>query len=240
MKPFHRKIVFFELILLYVVILLAVKEKIVADPDTMGVSAIRWDRGDGDVIDPYKNLSKKVALTFDDGPDPYYTELLLDGLKERKVQATFFVTGIHAEQNPKIIARMYAEGHLVGNHTYSHIQLKTSNREKYKEELLKTSQILQDITGEPVQFVRPTYGTWDKKLEKELDMLPVMWTVDPRDWCQSSAACIARSVVTKVKEGDIILLHDQYDPSVKAALMIVDELKKQGYEFVTVDKMLLE
>ena len=224
MKPFHRKIVFFELILLYVVILLAVKEKIVADPDTIGVSAIRWDRGDGDVIDPYKNLSKKVALTFDDGPDPYYTELLLDGLKEQKVQATFFVTGIHA----------------VGNHTYSHIQLKTSNREKYKEELLKTSQILQDITGEPVQFVRPTYGTWDKKLEKELDMLPVMWTVDPRDWCQSSAACIAQSVVKKVKEGDIILLHDQYDPSVKAALMIVDELKKQGYEFVTVDKMLLE
>ncbi len=240
MKSFHRKIVFFELILLYVVILLAVKEKIVANPDTIGVSAIRWDRGDGDVIDPYKNLSKKVALTFDDGPDPYYTEMLLDGLKERKVQATFFVTGVHAEQNPKIIARMYAEGHLVGNHTYSHIQLKTTNREKYKEELLKTSQILQDITGEPVQFVRPTYGTWDKKLEKELDMLPVMWTVDPRDWCQSSAACIAQSVVKKVKEGDIILLHDQYDPSVKAALMIVDELKKQGYEFVTVDKMLLE
>ena len=76
MKSFHRKIVFFELILLYVVILLAVKEKIVANPDTIGVSAIRWDRGDGDVIDPYKNLSKKVALTFDDGPDPYYTEML--------------------------------------------------------------------------------------------------------------------------------------------------------------------
>lgn len=240
MKHFHRKIVFYELILLYVVMLLAVKERIVSDPDTIGVSAIRWDRGDGNVIDPYKNLSKKVALTFDDGPDPFYTERLLDGLKERKVQATFFVTGVHAEQNPEIIARMYAEGHLVGNHTYSHIQLKTNNREKYKEELLKTSQILQEITGESVQFVRPTYGTWDKKLEKELDMLPVMWTVDPRDWCQSSAACITQSVVKEVQEGDIILLHDQYDPSVKAALMIVDELKKQGYEFVTVDKMLLE
>ena len=240
MKPFHRKILFFELLLLYVMILLAVKERIVVDPDTIAVSGIWWDRGDGGALDPYKELSKKVALTFDDGPDPYYTELLLDGLKERGVHATFFVTGVHAEQNPKIIARMYAEGHLIGNHTYSHIQLKISNREKYKEELAKTSRIIREITGESVLFVRPTYGTWDKKLEKELDMLPVMWTVDPRDWCQSSADCIAQSVVKKVKEGDIILLHDQYDPSVKAALLIVDELKKQGYEFVTVEEMVLD
>lgn len=240
MKPFHRKILFFELMLLYVMIVLAVREHIVENPDTIATSVLWWDRGGGGVIDPYKNLAKKVALTFDDGPDPYYTELLLDGLKERTVQATFFVTGRHAEQNPEIIARMYAEGHLVGNHTYSHIQLKNTNREKYKAELLRTSQILQKITGEMVQFVRPTYRTWDKKLEEELDMLPVMWTVDPRDWCQSSAECIAQNVIKRVKEGDIILLHDQYDPSVKAAFMIVDELKRQGYEFVTVDEMMLD
>ena len=240
MKPFHRKILFLELILLYVMLILTVKENIVTDPDTRMVSGIWWDRGDGDRIDAYKELPRKVALTFDDGPDPYYTEQLLDGLKERGVKASFFITGIHAEQNPEIVKRMYEEGHLIGNHTYSHIQLKKSNREKYKEELAKTSEIIQNITGEEVQFVRPTYGTWDKKLEKELPMLPVMWTVDPRDWCQANAACIAEIVVKKVKEGDIILMHDQYDPSVKAALLIVDELKRQGYEFVTVDEMMLE
>lgn len=240
MKPFHRKILFFELILLYIMLILTVKGNIVTDPDTRMVSQVRWDREDGDGIDVYKELPGKVALTFDDGPDPYYTEKLLDGLKERGVKASFFVTGIHAEQNPEIIGRMYQEGHLIGNHTYSHIQLKKSNWEKYKEELVKTSEIIQNITGEEVQFVRPTYGTWDKKLEKELTMLPVMWTVDPKDWCQENAACIAESVVKKVKEGDIILMHDQYDPSVKAALMIVDELKRQGYEFVTVDEMMLE
>ncbi len=240
MKPFHRKILFFELILLYIMLILTVKGNIVTDPDTRMVSQVRWDREDGDGIDVYKELPGKVALTFDDGPDPYYTEKLLDGLKERGVKASFFVTGIHAEQNPEIIRRMHQEGHLIGNHTYSHIQLKKSNWEKYKEELVKTSEIIQNITGEEVQFVRPTYGTWDKKLEKELTMLPVMWTVDPKDWCQANAACIAESVVKKVKEGDIILMHDQYDPSVKAALMIVDELKRQGYEFVTVDEMMLE
>ena len=80
--------------------------------------------------------TRKIALTFDDGPHPYYTEQLLDGLKERNVCATFFVTGEHAELYPDIIERMKEEGHLIGNHTYSHMQLKSGNREVFKEELI--------------------------------------------------------------------------------------------------------
>ena len=125
---------------------------------------------------------KKIAITFDDGPHPSYTAQLLDGLKERGIHATFFVTGEHAELHPDIIERMFEEGHLIGNHTYSHIQLTKNNREKFRDELIKTNEILKEITGEEVQYVRPPYGSWDKSFEKELNMFPVLWTVDPLDW----------------------------------------------------------
>jgi len=183
---------------------------------------------------------KRAALTFDDGPHPVYTEQLLDGLKERGVTATFFVTGEHAELHPDIIKRMHDEGHLIGNHTYSHIQLTSSNRNKFKNELIQTNKILSDITGDEIQYVRPPYGSWDKKLETDLNMFPVLWNVDPLDWQTPNANRVAQAVISKVSDNDIILLHDYYDTSVEAALMIVDELTRQGYEFVTVDKILFD
>lgn len=183
---------------------------------------------------------KRVALTFDDGPHPTYTEPLLDGLKERGVKATFFVTGQNAALHPDIIKRMHEDGHLIGNHTYSHIQLTKSNRETFKQELVKTNEVLQEITGDEVLYVRPPYGAWDKKLETELNMFPILWSIDPLDWCTSNASCITQAVLKKVSENDIILMHDYYKPSVEAALMVVDELQKQGYEFVTVDKILFD
>lgn len=132
-----------------------------------------------DKIDKTDKTDKgKVAITFDDGPHPSYTEQLLDGLKNRKVKATFFVTGAHAELHPAIVKRMSEEGHLVGNHTYSHMQLKTSNKEEFKNELIKTNEIITGITGEEVLYVRPPYGTWDKKFETELNMFPVLWNVE--------------------------------------------------------------
>lgn len=183
---------------------------------------------------------KKIALTFDDGPHPYYTEELLDGLKERGVKVTFFVTGEHAELHPEIIKRMSEEGHLIGNHTYSHIQLKDSNRDAFKAELVKTNEIISDITGVEVQYVRPPYGTWDKKFETELNMFPVLWTVDPLDWCSTNVACITDKVVSKVEENDIILMHDYYESTVTAALQVVDELMAEGYTFVTVEEILFD
>lgn len=182
----------------------------------------------------------KLALTFDDGPHPNYTAQLLDGLKKRGVKATFFVTGEHAELHPEIIKRMSEEGHCVGNHTYSHMQLKASNKEAFKQELIKTNEIITGITGEEVLYVRPPYGTWDKKFETELNMFPVLWSVDPLDWCSSNVSCITEKVVNKVKENDIILMHDYYDTSVTAALKIVDELLEEGFEFVTVEEILFD
>lgn len=196
-----------------------------------------------DSIDRYKQGEqelKRIALTFDDGPHPSYTVQLLDGLAERKVHVTFFVTGEHASLHPDIIKRMQQEGHLIGNHTYSHIQLTSKNREKFKQELIATNQVIKDITGEEVEYVRPPYGSWDKSFEKELNMFPVLWNVDPLDWCSSNAACITERILSKVEENDIILMHDYYDTSVTAALKVVDELQEKGYTFVTVDEILFD
>ena len=183
---------------------------------------------------------RRIALTFDDGPHPVYTKELLDGLKERGVQATFFVTGEHAQLHPDLIRRMQEEGHLIGNHTYSHIQLRSDNRKEFKKELEDTNRVIRDITGEEVLYVRPPYGSWDRTLEKELNMFPVLWSVDPTDWSCLNADIVRNRVVTKAQENDIILLHDYYATSVEAALLIVDELLAEGYEFVTVDELFLE
>ena len=104
----------------------------------------------------------------------------------------------------------------------------------------KAEELISEVTGEGVLYVRPPYGKWDKNLEQELNMFRVLWTVDPKDWCKDDAPGIARTVLKNVKENDIILLHDRYKASVEAALIIVDELTKQGYEFVTVDEILLD
>lgn len=182
--------------------------------------------------------TKRIALTFDDGPHPRYTEKLLDGLKERGVHATFFVTGANAEKYPEIVKRMQEEGHLIGNHTYHHVQLTAANGEQFRKEIISTNEAIREITGEDTEYIRPPYGAWNKRYEEELNMFPVLWTIDPRDWCSDDASCIVRNTIGRVKENDIILMHDQYQSSIAAALEIVDELQEEGYEFVTVDELL--
>lgn len=183
---------------------------------------------------------KKIALTFDDGPHPVYTREILDGLKERGVKATFFVIGEHAKANPELVQRMKKEGHLVGNHTYTHVGLTTKNKAKFREELQKTSDVLEELLVEEIVYVRPPYGTWDKRIEKDLNLIPVLWTVDSLDWKLLNIERIKRRVLKSVKDGAIILMHDYYETSVEAALEIVDALQEQGYEFVTVDEILTE
>ncbi len=184
--------------------------------------------------------SKKIALTFDDGPHPYYTQQLLKGLKERNVKATFFITGQNVEAYPEIVKEIYTDGHLIGNHTYSHLQLNRQNTESFKQELIKTNEVIKEVTGEDTIYVRPPYGSWNKEFEQELNMFPVLWTIDPLDWCSSDVSCIVNTVCAKAGENDIILMHDQYKTTVTAALEIVDELLAEGYEFVTVDELLFD
>lgn len=179
---------------------------------------------------PYKG---KVALTFDDGPHPVCTPQLLDGLKKRDVKVTFFVTGENVESYPEIVKRASEEGHLIGNHTFHHVQLTAANSDDFKKEIISTNDIIQEVTGKETSFIRPPYGSWDKKYEKELNMFPVLWDVDPLDWCSTNVDKIVRSVLAGTKENSIILMHDSYDSTVTAALQVVDILKAEGYEFVT-------
>ena len=181
-----------------------------------------------------------IAITFDDGPSGRYTGRLLDGLKERNVKASFFLIGENAEENPELVERIYKEGHLIGNHTYSHVQMTHLSEEAAVREIERTDQVISAITGEHVAYMRPPFGAWQRELEVRMEVLPVLWSVDPLDWTTENVDEIVSKVVTEVEEGDIILLHDCYASSVEAALRIIDILQKEGYEFVTVDRLLVD
>ena len=183
---------------------------------------------------------KKIALTFDDGPHPCYTEQLLDGLAERNVKATFFLLGTNIEGNEEIVKRIAAEGHLIGNHTYYHVDITKLEEEEACREILDTSEQITAITGQTVEYIRPPFGNWDKELEYEVMMIPIFWSVDTLDWTTKNTDQIVQKVVSDIEENDIILMHDSYDSTVKAALRIIDLLQADGYEFVTADELILE
>ena len=182
----------------------------------------------------------KVALTFDDGPHMVYTEMLLDGLKERGICATFFLIGKNIEGNEEIVQRMQKEGHLIGNHTYHHVNLKELSQKEAEQEIQKTGNKIYESAGICTAFVRPPFGEWRKNLDLDMTMIPVSWNVDSLDWTTENTEKIIKRVVKDVEEGDIILMHDIFDTSVEAALQIADALTEEGYQFVTVDELLLE
>lgn len=181
----------------------------------------------------------KIAITFDDGPSSQCTGRLLDGLKERNVKATFFLIGENAKENPELVKRLDEEGHLIGNHTYHHVEITKVSDEEAKKEILDTNEVITSITGKSVEYMRPPFGLWQRNLEMEIEVLPVMWTIDPLDWTTENVDEIVNKVVTEAEENDIILLHDCYDSSVDAALRIIDILQKKGFEFVTVDQLIM-
>ena len=183
---------------------------------------------------------KKVAITFDDGPNPDYTPDLLKGLKERGVSATFFLLGKEVEKYPELVEQMHAEGHLFGTHSYEHVNLCNLTDEKAIEQVDKTNALIEKITGERPQFIRPPYGCWKKNLDYKTSMIEVLWDVDPLDWKTGNSDVVVSRVLKNVEEGDIILLHDASASSVKAALSIIDKLQEDGYLFVTVDEIVLE
>ena len=188
-----------------------------------------------------EEIRPKIALTFDDGPSAAYTEKLLDGLRERDVHATFFLIGENIEKgdNALLVRQMARDGHLIGNHTYHHVQLTKIKEEEALKELEETNRLIEKITGNPVEYVRPPFGEFPKGLSAKISMIPVMWTVDPLDWSVKDTEKIVSKVVTQAKENDMILLHDCYGTSVEAALQIIDRLKEKGFEFVTADRLLL-
>lgn len=185
-----------------------------------------------------KEEAPRVALTFDDGPNAKYTPLLLEGLRKRNIHATFFLLGENILKNEELLLRMQKDGHLIGCHTWSHVQLDKISPSSASREILKANSLIYHITGTYPTCLRPPYGAWKKDLELPVTMLPVFWDVDTLDWQSQNPESILDIVRQNVQDGSIILMHDSYDSSVRAALAIADELTEKGYDFVTADQLL--
>jgi len=185
-----------------------------------------------------EQLPKYVALTFDDGPSGQYTQRLLEGLADRGVHATFFLCGYRLETYPELAQTIRRSGHEIGLHGYSHKDLSRMNVQAVSSELRRTQALLPE--GTLVNLMRSPGGNLSKAVyqaAKEMGLAVIQWSVDPEDWATRDSALIHSRVVSHTKNADVILLHDMTDSSVEAALEIVDTLKAQGYQFLTVSQL---
>lgn len=211
-----------------------------APPSTAPLSTAPPSTAPSSTAPPSAAQPLQVALTFDDGPHQICTPALLDGLKQRGVKATFFLMGENIAGKEALVQRMQEEGHLIGNHSYRHIQMTKEGAEQACAEIEQTEEIIRSITGSRPEYLRPPYGAWNEQLECRVNLTTVLWNVDSLDWKLQNTERIVRQVEKDVKSGDIILMHDIFKTSVEAALRIVDDLQKQGYEFVTVEELMVD
>ncbi len=187
---------------------------------------------------------KHIALTFDDGPTRAHTPRLLDMLRRRNVKATFYVLGERAANNPDIIRRMVNEGHEIGNHTWTHRNLKTLSDEQVRWEFDKTREAIVRASGVQPRTMRPPYGSMYPKQREwvfhEYGYPTVMWDVDPLDWKKPGSGVVAQRLISGARNGSILLVHDLYGSSVDAIPQTIDTLLRQGYHFVTVSQLIAQ
>jgi len=180
-----------------------------------------------------------VAITFDDGPHISNTRRLLDGLAAREIPATFFLVGERLAGNEALVRDMAAQGHQIGIHTWDHIMLDEDvSPQEFIRQTTQTRQALEHILGEGDYWLRPPYGIITPQLQRLEEGPLIIWSVDPEDWKDRDKARIVSFVLDRVRDGDIILMHDMFDASVDAALEICDALLERGYCFVTVEQLM--
>ena len=187
-----------------------------------------------------KTEKKRIALTFDDGPHPIYTPQMLELLKEEQVPATFFLLGENVELYGDVVKEIAKEGHLIGNHTYHHVQVTTLSLDEACKEIQETSDLIEELTGTGTEYVRPPFGTWNEELEERLNMISVMWSIDTKDWTTQNVDWIVRETVKHAEDHDIILMHDSYQSTVEAVKRVIEQLEAEGFEFVTVDEIIMD
>ena len=199
---------------------------------------------EGRIVSKIETDEKIVALTFDDGPHPRTTAEILDVLKEYGVRATFFNVGENAVKRPELTAREAAEGHEIGNHTFSHINIKPLSPEKVKKQILDTETAVTDAANVKTTLFRPPegrIGEAGERVAEELGYTVVLWSVDTRDWTHRTAYAIAKTVTDNVKDGDVILCHDFISGeshTAEALRIFIPKLLEEGYEFVTVSELI--
>ncbi len=183
---------------------------------------------------------KYIALTFDDGPSSENTPKLLDALDKYNAKATFFLVGNRISNSAEIVKRMHDSGQQIGNHTFDHANLTNLNSEDIVSEIMKTSDLINSITGSRPTLVRPPYGEFNDitngicKLNGSAVML---WDVDTEDWNNQNIDAVYNHIVNNANDGDVVLLHDLYQTSVDAAIKLLHDLSNKGYKFVTIDEL---
>lgn len=200
------------------------------------------------IIKKGNDQDKVVALTFDDGPDKDFTPQVLDILKKNDVKATFFVVGENVGWNPEILKREYEEGHEIGNHTFTHINVSKRGYDDIYKEIDETQQAVKKIIGVEPKLFRPPYRAISKEMcniVKKKDMNIVLWSnLDPRDWSNPGVYYIVDTITSKVQNGTIILLHDYNNlrntksQTIQALEIVIPKLKEMGYRFVTISELI--
>ncbi|MGC4378904.1 polysaccharide deacetylase family protein [Fictibacillus sp. Mic-4] len=188
---------------------------------------------------------KRIALTFDDGPDDRYTPQILDILKKKHVKATFFVIGKQAKDYPNVLERIYKEGHAIGNHTWDHPHLPDLTNQQFTKEVASTSEQIEKVIGFKTNLFRPPFGEIkDGQLAwlKSHGYHSINWTIDTVDWNGAPAKKIVSTVTRSATPGAIVLQHSYHAEgdfeTVKALPQIIDQLRAKGYTFVTVPTLL--
>ena len=198
-----------------------------------------------------KTNEKFVALTFDDGPHPLFTNRLLDIFKEKGIKATFFVAGNKIEKHKKIISRMIAEGHELGNHSYYHKNLIFKKKSMIREEIQKTDRLLRELGVKGDIHFRPPFGRLlfaACSVIASLNKKVIMWNVPTRDFKESDPNVILKRIYKRIKPGAIIVLHDSgierpgkkidRQATIDVVKMLIDGLPKRGYEFRTISELI--
>lgn len=195
----------------------------------------------------------RIALTFDDGPNPEFTSDILDILKDKQVKAAFFMVGRHVEKYPDVAKRVFNEGHDIGNHTYTHRNLVPAARKTIIKEIDQTDEVMIRVLGIKTRLFRPPRGIIPnaaRKLIVEMGYKIILWTVSAKDWRGSSPKTIARRVKRHINPGGVILFHDsgslirsegaERGNTVAALPLVIDDLRRIGYEIVPLTQMLSE
>lgn len=183
------------------------------------------------------DINKKIiALTFDDGPN-YNTSKILEILNKYNVSATFFVLGSKISGNEKILETMNEYGMEIGNHTYSHKLMTKMDNEHIIKEIKDTNELIYSVIGKYPKVVRPSYGSFNKKIKESINMPIIIWDIDTLDWKSHNSSKIVSRIMNKVSDGDIILMHDIYSATVKAVEIVVPKLLSEGYQIVSVSEL---
>ena len=180
--------------------------------------------------------TKMIALTFDDGPSEY-TNRLLDILSINGAKATFYLVGSRIDYFPDTIKKMDQLKMEFGNHTFNHKYLTNINAQEEYIQLNSVDEKLMNLVEKETKSIRPPGGKMDDKPSVYINKPLILWSVDPMDWSSKNKELIAEHILEHAKDGDIILLHDLYETTVDAMEIVIPELKRQGYELVTVSKI---